>query len=220
MVVETGSLTTEMRRNNKGTWDAIDGHPFLTDLADGSLSDRSLKWYFTQNVLYIEAAIQFVAIAAAKSPEQDARDYCVELIGIANEEIEKQRDFSAALPGGDVPTDAGMATQGYTRHLLTEAHQGGTLDVLGAFLPCPWTYEFIGNRVAPIVEHPVHKEWMEFYGSEDHTHLVDWQIAIVDRLAEGIGQAHRDRISAAFAASMRWEWMFWDEAYKQEHWPI
>ena len=66
MVVETRGLATDMRADNRDIWEQIDGHPFLAELKDGTLSDRKLKFYFTQNVMYIEAAIQFLGIAAAK----------------------------------------------------------------------------------------------------------------------------------------------------------
>ena len=220
MVVETRGLATDMRADNRDIWEQIDGHPFLAELKDGTLSDRKLKFYFTQNVMYIEAAIQFLGIAAAKAPDDDSRNYCVELIDVAVREIDKQREFAHDLPGGQVPTDMAAATTGYTRHLLTEAHQGGTLDLLGSFLPCPWTYEFIGKRLAPEIQHPVHAAWMEFYGSEEHTRLVDWQLAIVDRLGEDAGPRHRGRIASSFRTSLRFEWMFWDMAYREEYWPV
>ena len=220
MAVEVLPLTGELRDGNQDIWAKIDNHPFLDDLKNGTLDDRKLKYYFTQNVMYIEAAIQFLAIAAAKAPDGDARNFCVELIDIANEEIDKQRDFAANLPGGEVPTDMSAACLGYTRHLLTEAHQGGTLELLGAFLPCPWTYEFIGNRLAPEIEHPIHAQWMEFYGSDDHSRIVNWQLAIVDRLAKDAGTFRRSHIAARFRTSMRYEWMFWQMAYYEENWPV
>jgi thiaminase/transcriptional activator TenA len=220
MAVETQALSTEMRGNNQDIWGQIDNHPFLAELKDGTLADSKLKYYFTQNVMYIDAAIQFLAIGAAKAPDSDARNFCVELIGIANEEVEKQRNFAANLPGGEVPTGMTAACQGYTRHLLTEAHQGGTLNLLGAFLACPWTYEFIGKRLAPEIEHPVHSEWMEFYGSEEHTRIVDWQLSIIDRLAADAGETRRAHIAASFRTSMRYEWMFWQMAYNEEFWPV
>lgn len=220
MIVEGVGYCAALRGENQDIWKKIDEHPFLAQIRDGTLPDRKLKFYFTQNVQYIEAAIQFLGIAAAKAPDEDARDFCLDLAQVANDEVKKQRRFAAELPGGDVPSETAPACHGYTRHLLTEAHQGGTLDVLGAFLPCPWTYEFIGHRLAPVVKHPVHAQWMEFYGSDEHTGLVERQLAIVERLSREVGEDHRQRIARAFRISLRYEWMFWEMAYREEDWPV
>ena len=71
MVVETRGLSSEMRADSRDIWDQIDAHPLLAELKDGTVSDRKLKFYFTQNVMYIEAAIQFLGISAAKAPDWD-----------------------------------------------------------------------------------------------------------------------------------------------------
>lgn len=220
MRTQGSGFCAAMRNQNQDIWQKIDNHPFLAELRDGTLPDRKLKFYFVQNVHYIDAVIQFLGIAAAKAPDQESRDFCLDLIQVGNEEFKKQVNFAAELAGGEVSTEIAPACHGYTRHLLTLAHQGGTVDVLGAFLPCPWTYEFIGHRLAPVAKHPVHAKWWEFYGSDEHTELVERQLQIVTRLSSEIGEGHAKRIADSFRISLRYEWMFWEMAYREEFWPV
>jgi thiaminase/transcriptional activator TenA len=220
MVVQGVGYCALLRDQNQDIWQKIDEHPFLAGLRDGTLPDRKLKFYFTQNVQYIDTGIQGWAIAAAKAPDQETRDLCLDIAQVANTEMKKQVTFVADLPGGAVPTEISPTCHGYTRHQLTEVHQGGAVDFLVAHLPCPWTYEVIGHRLAPVVQRPVHAQWMAFYGSDEHTVLVERMLAIVDRLTGDSGEAHRRHMARAFRTSMRYEWMFWEMAYREETWPV
>ena len=45
-------------------------------------------------------------------------------------------------------------------------------------------------------------------------------VAALDELAAGATPAVREEMLRAFRQSARFEWMFWDSAYRQEQWPI
>ena len=105
MVAAAIDVCSEMREQNLDLWRKIDDHPFLTEMRDGTLPDRKLKFYFVQNVHYIDALVQFLAIAGAKAPDEDSRDFCLDLMQVANREVKRQRgsrisySFSAQIPG-------------------------------------------------------------------------------------------------------------------------
>ena len=219
-VAQGTALCRELREANSGIWEAIDNHPFLKEIEGGTLPDRVLKYYFTQNVHYINCTVQIMAIGAAKAPDQEVRDFCVSYIQRANSHIATQSQYATNLPGGDVPTDPSHVTHAYVRHQLAIAYEGTTADMLTVHLPCPWTYEFIGNRLAPVVTNPVHSEWLEAFGNEDHTEGVEQYLSIVSRLTNEIPEWHRKRLHREFRTTMRLEWMFWEMAYREEFWPI
>jgi thiaminase len=43
---------------------------------------------------------------------------------------------------------------------------------------------------------------------------------LLDRLANGAGEAHRQAAADAFGTSSRYEWMFWEMCDKGEGWRI
>jgi thiaminase len=45
-------------------------------------------------------------------------------------------------------------------------------------------------------------------------------IAVFDAEAEAAGPRLREAMRARFLRSCRYEWMFWDAAWRQEQWPV
>jgi len=50
------------------------------------------------------------------------------------------------------------------------------------------------------------------YGSDEFAALAGWCRDILDRVAEGLPESHRQRLAAAFLTSSRHELRFWDAA--------
>ncbi len=58
------------------------------------------------------------------------------------------------------------------------------------------------------------------YSSAEFGELAEWLRSFVDRAAEATGAAGRARMEDVFVASSRYEYMFWDAAYRMEEWPV
>ncbi len=112
------------------------------------------------------------------------------------------------------------ANHGYTRHLMTLAHQGGTLDVLTGLLPCPWTYDEFAHAIHHKLTQPVAIHWLEWGAGDEHAQIVDDMKAVIDRLSADVSEAKRDELAHAFLTSSRYEYMFWDMAYYEQGWPV
>src|SRR5580765_6369164 len=125
-------------------WQRIYEHPFLIELADGSLPDEKLLFYFEQNVHYIDTVVRCRAVAVAKSTSSEVRDFFLGPIPVFVDELKHQQTMLAKL-GGRVNAPIAPACHGYTRHILTLAWSREPVEYFGAFLPCPWTYDLIGR---------------------------------------------------------------------------
>jgi thiaminase/transcriptional activator TenA len=92
---------------------------------------------------------------------------------------------------------------------------------LAAVLPCYWIYREVGLRLA---EHPpanpLCAEWISVYAGEVYGELVEVQLALADRLGPSLGDLERAQAQEAFLLSSRYEWMFWEQAYRLEKWPL
>lgn len=219
MVTTALGLCSQMRKDVAAIWDKIYAHPFLKEVENDTLPERKLKFFFMQNYQFIDTAVQFYAIAAGKAPDRDAREFCLGVAAKANEKMHEQMEFVERL-SGDVPREMAPANFGYTRHLLTQVHQGGTLEVLAAMLPCPWTYDDIGHAMHPKLRNPVTRQWLEWWASDEHADLVEHQQRIINRLSEGVSEAKRTELGQAFRISSLYEYMFWDMAYYEQSWPM
>jgi thiaminase/transcriptional activator TenA len=199
-------------------WGRIMEHPFIRDLRDGSLDDQKLRFYFEQNTTYIDAVVRARALAAGKAPDIDTRDFCLERGPSGKNELQHQLHLLATL-GGSATADPAPACLGYTRHLLTIAYSRDTVDLLAAFLPCPWTYDEIGSSLEKHLKNPLHIDWMQFYWSKEHHVLCDRHRTIVDRLAADLPPRRRAQLLDDYLISLRYELRFWDMAYRCERWP-
>lgn len=45
-------------------------------------------------------------------------------------------------------------------------------------------------------------------------------LALTDRLGEEISPTERRRVVEHFVTTSRYEWMFWDAAWRRESWPV
>ena len=114
-------------------------------------------------------------------------------------------------------------TQAYTQHLVRSGYSGSAGEVAAAILPCSWGYSEIGrtleDRGLPESQ-PLYCRWITMYSSAEFAELAEWLRGFLDRTAAEGGEAERKRMEEAFTTSSRFEYMFWDAAYRMEKWPI
>jgi thiaminase/transcriptional activator TenA len=58
------------------------------------------------------------------------------------------------------------------------------------------------------------------YGGDEFRAVVDAVLAVTDRVGATLADAERARVHAHHATTCRYEWMFWDAAWRQETWPV
>jgi len=210
--------TEEAYAAGRSLWHEIHEHPFLQALRDDALERSQLAFYFEQNTHYIDAVVRARAIAGAKAPDLETRDFCMERGPSGKNELQHQLNLLETL-GGSSTAEQAPACHGYTRHLLTIAYSRETVDLLAAFLPCPWSYDEIGMALEGKLRNPIHVDWMQFYWSPDHHDLVRRHRAIVDRLTADLPLARRRQLLDDYLISLRYEYRFWDMAYRCQRWP-
>ncbi len=58
------------------------------------------------------------------------------------------------------------------------------------------------------------------YGGPEYQEIVDAVLAETDRTGAAAGPLELSRMRAHFTTTSRYEWMFWDAAWRQEQWPV
>ncbi|PSP48643.1 hypothetical protein BRC60_07105 [Halobacteriales archaeon QH_1_68_42] len=69
-------------------------------------------------------------------------------------------------------------------------------------------------------DHEQYAAWIEMYSGEEFTELAEWCRDLMDDVAAGTTAADRERYRDLFLTSSRYEYMFWDAAWRQEEWPV
>jgi thiaminase/transcriptional activator TenA len=85
-----------------------------------------------------------------------------------------------------------------------------------------WGFNETGERLAArgVPDDERYAEWIEIYAGEEFTELTTWCKELMDDVAAGATEAERDRYRRLFRTSARYEYRFWDAAWREEEWSI
>lgn len=206
-------------------YDKILDHPFVRGLTDGSLPRDTFHHYIVQDAHYLRGYARALAVCAAKAPTADDTVMFNEhASGAIQAEQEMHAEFMGEL--GSSPEKAAAepilpTTQAYISYLLAGTYGGSFAEALGTVLPCYWIYARVGaelyERSSP---DPLYARWIAAYGGEEFQDVVAAVLRVTDRIGEEVSAAERTRVHDHFVTTSRYEWMFWDAAWRRETWPI
>ncbi|HXV81965.1 MAG TPA: thiaminase II [Candidatus Binatia bacterium] len=219
-------FSAQLRHRGERIWRAIEGHAFLRELHAGTLPMNRFTYFILQDYVYLLDFAQVLCQAGAKSPNLETLElFARHALGA----VEVERSFHASFGKSlglspeqldDVPK--GPITQAYSGHLQSVA-RGGTLgEIVAAVLPCFWIYGEIGRllyRNRPR-KPKIYRQWIETYAAETFWEPVREQIQLMDRLGATARGAEKRLMTAHFLLSSRYEFMFWEQAYRLESWPV
>jgi len=206
-------------------WEAIFAHPFVQELGAGTLTRSRFLFFVRQDYLYLQDFARALCLAGAKADALHTLALFAEhAVTVVQVERNLHSDWSAKL--GLTPQELAQSvraptTQAYTRHLLAVGLSGTLAETVAAVLPCYWIYWEVGKRLsAALPADALYAEWIQAYSAEGFGTQVEQQCKLLDRLAEHVSPGEQERMQEHFIQSSRYEYLFWDQAYRQEDWPI
>ena len=201
-------------------FEAITKHPFLLGLTDGSLSTSKFLFYLNQDALYLDDFGKVLAGIAVKSQNRKHVDAFLEF---SSDTIKVERTLHQSYLG-QIKTDASpspsclLYASFMHRQLALESIEVAVATVL----PCFWIYQEVGEYILakkPFPGNP-YQSWIDTYGGEEYGQAVKRAVSIADELAAGSSDETRRRMTKAFVACSKMEWMFWDAGWREESWPV
>ena len=217
----TGRLWAEIAP----TYTAILDHPFLRGLTSGDLPPEAFLYYLSQDDHYVHEFVRAVGLVGVKAPTPDAARVLTRHAanGLAAEATLHQELVTGL--GGDPGVLAharpGPTTQAYTSYVLASVFRGGFAEGLAAVLPCIWIYGEVGRHLheqgSP---DPVYQRWIDTYAGPEYAGEVAEVLELADQAGLELPVGQEERARAHFAAAARYEWMFWDAAWRRETWPV
>lgn len=219
-------FSSHLRRRGDKIWRAIYRHPFLRELHAGTLPMERFSYFILQDYLYLLDFAQVLCLAAAKAPDIGTLELFTRHALIA---VEVERSFhgefgkSMGLTARELDRGRkGPITEAYTRHLQAVARAGSLAEIVACVLPCYWIYGEVGRKLYK--RRPrrpkIYREWIETYAAESYWKPVREQIRLIDHLAPSTTAEDRRRMRSHFLLSSRYEYLFWDQAYRMQEWPV
>lgn len=214
------TFSEQLQAEASNIWAQIFHHPFLHEARRGTLPLEKFRYYIVQDYRYLEGFGRAVATALGKAPDSETAELLAKRVLTPIERPLHRRllELVDSSPEEAAVTPASPTTLAYVNHMLSTAFTHGLGPTAAALLPCPWTYDHIGEVLGQ-VEHPVYREWAAFYSQGFLKESVRAWRHLVDTSAENASIQERERMHWAFLTSSRYELMFWNMAYHQEQWP-
>jgi thiaminase/transcriptional activator TenA len=219
-------FSEQLRRRSERIWRAIERHPFLVELHAGTLPMDRFTSFIMQDYVYLLDFAQVLCQAGAKSPDLETLQlFAHHALGAVEVERSFHATFGQDLGMSRKQLDAvtkGPITQAYIAHLQSVARSGTLGEIVAAVLPCYWIYGEVGRRLHRTrpSKPKIYRKWIEIYASEPFWRSVREQIQLMDRLGKAADSRAKELMTRHFLLSSRYEFMFWEQAYRLENWPV
>jgi thiaminase/transcriptional activator TenA len=220
------AFTDDVQDDAEAIWDAILAHPMVERLGEGTLDEEPFRYWLRQDYVYLIGYGRLFALGAAKAPTLDRMSTMAELLeSTINTEMDLHRSYADSFDVSEAElaaTTPSPTTRAYTDFLIRTAAMGTFGDIVAVLLPCMWGFNETGTRLAEQgkPDHERYAEWIEMYSSEEFTDLTDWCKDLMDDVAADATAAERERYRELFLTSARYEYRFWDAAWRQEEWDL
>jgi thiaminase/transcriptional activator TenA len=220
------AFTDEIRADAEEVWTAILDHPMVRELGAGTLDESPFRYWVRQDYVYLVEYSRVFALGAAKAPTLERMGTFAELLeSTVNVEMELHRSYATEFGIDETEleaTEPSPTTRAYTDFLVRTAALGGFGDTVAALLPCMWGFNETGKRLAAAgkPDDERYAEWIEMYAGEEFTELTDWCKDLMDEVAAEATTRERERYRDLFLTSARYEYRFWDAAWREEGWSV
>lgn len=215
-------LTEELWATGAPVYARILEHQFLTELTSGELAHDRFGYYLIQDSHYLREYARALSVLSSRAPDTATTAMFASHASTAIAvEMGLHTELLAQIDTGAIPDVPSPTTVAYTSYLLAATRGGSFAEGVAAVLPCYWIYWAVGNELADRSSpNPAYARWIDTYVSEEFSEAVRAVLEVTDGLGEKATAAERERMTDRYRTASRYEWMFWDAAYRKETWPV
>jgi thiaminase/transcriptional activator TenA len=222
----TGVLFARLRTDCGQDWDSYTRHPFLRELAAGTLPAASFRSYLVQDYLFLIQYARAYALAAFKDPDLEGMRRSTRLLSdLLDTEIALHIAYCRTwgLSEADLQNEPeSLELLAYTRFLLDCGQRGDILDLLVSLSACLVGYAEIGLRLlgdpATCRQGNPYLPWIETYGGASYVQLANEGVLRLDALARSHGaDARYPMLLRSFRTTARLEAAFWTAGQQALH---
>ncbi len=217
-------LFQQAQQRTKSLITAIHELPFNLELENGKLSKDIFNFYLQQDLLFLADYSKALIIIASRLTEHEHTEQLIQFsLNIIQAEkalhLNYMQHFGTTLDGIKPTPTCSI----YTNFLLRTAHIASVEEAVASVMPCFSVYANVANKITSAMQqqenHP-YISWINLYAGEEFNKSVISMSAIMNQLAANATPSIREKMLEIFIECTKFEWMFWDSAYKREQWPI
>ena len=203
-------------------WEEQKAHPFVVELADGTLDPAAFRHWVEQDYRYLLDYARVFALAGCKARDEETMTHAFGVAHrILSDEMDLHRSFAAeyGISRAELESvEKAPTCVAYTNYLLRTAYEGTLAELAAAVYPCGQGYLDIAEHMATIADGDHrYTPFIEKYTSDEFRDAVAWMRTFVDQQAEATPGLH-EAMEEAFVTSTRLEMAFWGMAYERETW--
>ncbi len=216
------SFMEEVINSSMDIWNKYLEHPFIRELALGTLNEEKFKGYIIDDIVYLREYARIFAYAMYKSKrmadiqffydmlsfvnksETYTRIYYLEKFGLKQDEIEDMK-----------PRPENKAYIDFMRDIVLNYDLP---EILMAVLPCMLSYHYIAHNVfKPVLDIRDNPYWIfikDFLSEEYSLSCSEWYKLAEDKCRH-LDSTRKDRLKEIFRKSSEHELYFWDMSYRE-----
>jgi thiaminase/transcriptional activator TenA len=205
----------------------IQAHPFIRSLGDGSLALDRYQYYLRQDYVFLIQYCRVLALAVARADDLAVASRFSDIVNMTlNVEMDLHRRtcWTAGIPPEALEeTGAAPTTLAYANHLRLAAETGDLARIVAAILPCAHGYWEIATMLREKglpEEEPLYADWIRMYTSDEYEAMARWLADLFDQIGDALPAASTAALGEVFLVSQRYEYLFWDMAWRMEEWPL
>ncbi|XVH31754.1 thiaminase II [Haloferacaceae archaeon DSL9] len=218
------ALSDDLLRSGADIWDAQYDHPFVRELAAGTLDEAAFEHWVVQDYRYLLDYARVYALAGVKATDEETMGA---LLGVAHAVLDTEMDLHRSFADDYGISRAELETTekaptctAYTDFLVRTGYEGSLPEIVAVLFPCMQGYLDVATHMADLAtETHAYTPFIEMYTSEEFREATADVRALVDRAGERY-PGHRESMEAVFRTSARLELAFWEMAYTQEAWSV
>ncbi|MEA3505827.1 MAG: thiaminase II [Bacteroidota bacterium] len=208
-----GEFTSHLWESIEDIYTNLINHPFVNQLAKGTLPLQCFAHYLSQDVLYIRDDSKALKNLSKKATEPAEEEFFMSMaIDAIAIEQELHNHFLKNFNVLEATTKS-PAIEEYTRFLIEHSEKSTYQVTAAALLPCFWVYNSLGNHIITNAKkHNIYKKWIETYEDGEYENYTKIFIKIVERLATNCNENKKKQMKEAFVQSTIFELNFFEEA--------
>lgn len=213
-------FSTQLLAEAQPIWAAMVQHSFVQAVAAGTLDPAKFDFWVQQDHYFVVQTRRLWAYAAARAPEQEIAQTLLQAAASLEPELQLFRDYAQAR-GLSLDVIPAPVCQGYSSFAMRVAAFGDFLElfsvIYGAEKAYFDTWSAVKQQTSP---ESAYARWISNWTSPAFADFVAWLGKTLDRLAAGQPEPALARARNVFLTTARFEYLFWEMAYRQESWPI
>lgn len=208
-------MITTLIKQAQPYWQQYIEHPFVRQLAQGTLPKSCFQHYLKQDYLYLFHYSRAFALGVFKAKNFAEMNVPRKTLEILQQEVQLHLDYCKTwgLTEDEIfNTQESAACIAYTRYLLDCGIKGGLAELYAAITPCSVGYAQIGRYIVenfPRLTNNPYQSWIETYASTDFQQAAMETADFLTLQCQGFNENEIAHIQHIFTTATRMEINFW-----------